>query len=275
MGVVRRIAATVLLLLTLGACDLTVRLDTALEADGSGTFTIGMDLDRELRDLLASESTPESGMRAIEDLYDGLEAAGWEVSTADGDAGLSYVATRAFDDESGFDRALAELSGARGGGARGLGGFRLEIDEHTEQSFLQSRSTFSAVVDTSQVELTEIQRALRDLIASQLHFEIRASLPGAIREVEGSGVQGDGEVVWRPAFGERVVMAASSSAPRIGSLLLILVPSLILLALLGWFLLGRRSRRLAREDQQELLVLTDPATITLEAPAETIDRAAR
>lgn len=229
----------------LSACELTVRIGTILEGDGSGEFSLAMQLDRELVEGLeqAAASDPDSDLSTLEALFDDLAATGWMTTRSEPAGGLLLRARRPFADSEDFDRALAELAGAGGRAEQpvGLGG--LDLDHRVERSFLRTSARFSGRIDLSLGDEVEpIVRQLADALADAVHFEIGARLPGSATVEEGGGtIEGD-EIVWRPQIGTVTRFQARSSQIRTSSLLLIVLPALILLAISGWLIAGRRRR---------------------------------
>lgn len=247
--------AGVLLVLTMSACDMTVRIGTAVEADGSGRFSIGITMDREMRDAL--EQSEGDNLQTLEALFDGLQQKGWAVTTSQPQGGIEWEATRAFADSAEFDRALGELGNAQQGTTDGLTGLKLEVDQRVERSFLRTNANFSGSIDTTGGEaIPDDARALVKAMGEVVRFEIQAELPGAVVEQAGDGTVRDGTVVWRPGLGTSLDFSARSSALNTGALMALLVPALGLLAGSGWFLVRRRR---------------GPAPITIEpAPIEEI-----
>jgi len=242
MRPLRLFAVAAGLMLALSSCEMTVRLVTHLEADGSGTFAIGMLLDKELRDQLEGSAAEAAGtgLEPIEELFDGLEARGWVVDRSEPTGGLALEARRSFEDPDGFEAVLAELSSARTGEATGFGDVSFELDYSPTGSFLRRGIEFRGVVDTSSANLTEDQQALQEALGQLFRLEIRAELPGSVTLTDGEGIVGEDVVVWRPVLGSRVEFGAAASSVRMGSLLAIVVPAVLLLGLIGWFALGRR-----------------------------------
>lgn len=250
----RAALAGVLLVLTMSACDMTVRIGTALKADGSGRFTIAIATDREMRDALEQS---EDSLQTLEALFDGLQQKGWTVTTTQPEGGIAWEATRSFADSSEFDRVLGELGNAQEGTTDTLTGLRLEVDQKVERSFLRTNGTFSGSIDTSGgAAIPEDARDLVKAMGEVVRFEIETELPGAVVEQTGDGTVRDGTVVWRPALGTKLAFSARSSALNTGALMVVLVPVLGLLGGGGWLLIGRRR---------------GPAPITIEpAPVEEI-----
>lgn len=233
---IARLASIALLVSLLSACQMTVRLTTRVNASGGGTFSIGMDVDKELRDQLESARSG-SGLASIQGLFDGLRDKGWATARTQPDGGLSFSATRSFKDEKGFDALLADLRSARGGEHDQFGGITLNLGFTTHKSFLKTNAAFRGTFDTSGGPAIdpELLKAMQGLV----RFEIRAELPGAISTGDGNGTVSNGVAVWRPDLGSALTFSARSTAIRVGPLMLILIPALMLLAGMAWFALGR------------------------------------
>lgn len=244
-----RIAAFALaLVFALASCEMNVRMDTTLDEDGSGSFTLTMGVDRELRDFLDAAAqqgiTERSSLALIEELFAGLESKGWTVARDEPDSGLRFEASRAFADSAGFDAVLEDLRSARTSEDTGFGDVEFTLGYERGGSTFRSDARFFGTVDTTQPDPTPAQRFLLEQAQRGLRFEIAARMPGAIGATDGGGTVGDGAVVWRPRIGESLSFFAESSSLKLGTLLAVLVPGIALLAGLGWFLLGRRRRRL-------------------------------
>ncbi len=254
----RRAAAAVILVLALSACEMTVRLTTTVHADGGGTFALGMALDDELVDQIEELARRDAdggvSLEPIQSLFDGLARAGWTVDRAEPEGGLTFEATRSFADADDFGRVLSELRTARTSEGTGFGEVRFELDVGSESSFLRSRQTFRGRIDTSQPGASADQQARADIVARLLTIEIVTAFAGSVGEVEGPGEIGEGRVVWRPVFGTATTFAATSSSLRVGSLLLVLLPGLVVLGGAGWFALGRRRQR-GDDGSEDLLVI--------------------
>ncbi|MGZ4120913.1 MAG: hypothetical protein ACXVQY_02080 [Actinomycetota bacterium] len=250
---IARPVAAVALGALLSACQMTVQVSTRVNGNGSGTLGLRMTIDKELRDALES-SKGGAGITSINDLFERLRATGWSLTKKEPSGGLDLLATRSFRDKKSFDAVLGELSGG-GGGALGALGYSLGYTTHS--SFLKTKTDFTGHVDTSAL-LTLVATTVTNgdrKVAQQIlqgagdnfRFELRASLPGAVSIHAGDGTVTNGVAVWRPALGSSVDIAASSSALKTGSLLLVGIPALLVLAGVGWFLIGRRQKTLIPE----------------------------
>lgn len=250
----RRLAAFGLLIVSLSACEMTVRFTTKLNSEGGGTFAIGMQLDRELREQLEgidASGESVSGLASIETLFQGLHAKGWITERTEPAGGLTLSAERRFVDSKDFDRTLSELGSARASGP--AGNVALELDYATQRSFLRTTSRFNGTIDTSgEGVLDEATKAVLKELAPVVHFEMRAEMPGGLGDVTGGGSTDGRAVVWRPDLGTALAFGATSSALRIGSLLALVVPGLALLGALAWFGLGRR-----KDEEAPLAIIPD------------------
>jgi hypothetical protein len=249
-----KIAAACSLILLLSACNMTVQITTQVNDRGGGTLGLRMVLDKEVRDVLEGSGGGQ-GIQALDDLFSQLRDAQWTVTRTEPAGGLDLRATRAFKDAKGFATAMSELSSGRSGGTGPLGGYSLGYTSHG--SFFKTKTGFSGTVDTTSwrsviaAALTkgnqQAAQALLDSASDKFHFEILATLPGSVSVSGGDGTVTNGQAIWRPALGSRVEIAATSSAIKTSSLLVVGVPGLLILAGLGWFIVGRRQRPLIAE----------------------------
>jgi hypothetical protein len=220
---------------------MNVRIGTKLEADGSGRFSIAMQVDRELRDQLEDSKDDRSGLVSIEGLFGRLQSQGWDVVTKQPAGGLSWEASKAFADSEAFDRVLDELGSAQGAPGERLAGIELTIDHDVTRSFLRTEAAFSGHIDTTGGEaLDESTRKLVQALGEVIRFEIAADLPGAIAEQTGDGTVRQGRIVWRPRIGTALDFSARSTALNTGALLIVLMPTLGLAGAGAWLLVGRR-----------------------------------
>jgi hypothetical protein len=245
-------AATVAALIFLTAgCTMSVKMTTVLNAKGGGTFGIEMALDREFRDQLSGGA---DGLSSLEDLFTRLQGRGWTVSKTQPNGGLDYVASRSFKNRQGFEAALSELGSAQTS-VSPLGGITTDFTQ--KDSFLKANTDFHGSVDMSNLvpilkgalnlRSDDQARQLVDSLSDHFQFDIQAKLPGSVAINKGDGTVTDGTASWSPKLGSRMEFDASSSAIKTGSLLLIGIPGLLVLAGIGWFLLGRRQRPLIAE----------------------------
>ena len=291
-----RIAAACFLTVLLSACNMTVQIDTHLNDHGGGNVGLQISMDREVRDLLEGSNNGQ-GLTRLEDLFGGLRDQGWVVTRTEPSGGLTLQATRAFKDKAGFTAALVELSGGSAGNGT-LGGYTL--DYTSRGSFLKTKTQFSGRVDTTSwrniiaASVThgnqQQAQSILDAAADRFHFEIHASLPGSVAVTNGDGTVTNDVAVWRPRLGGVVQIGAQSSAIKTASLLIVGLPVLLILAGVGWFVLGRRQRPLITEAptpahrrrervakpataEQLLAIMPDPAPITLDDKVIDLDEA--
>lgn len=251
----RLAAAGAILVLGLAACEMTLRLETRLEGDASGTFTVAMLLDREFLEGLRAfeelgappgEDEPLAGLSTLTAFFECLESAGWNVTQREPDGGLSLEASRPFASPDAFDDVLASMR-CRDEAEDGiqLSNLGLEIDLGTERSFLRSTWFLRGSVDLRGPALDEESRELLQSVAEAaadvFTLEIAARLPGSIAVREGGGVVEEGRVSWTPRLGRELVFSARSSRIRAGSVAVIVGP-VVALAGLGVWLLARRRR---------------------------------
>lgn len=263
------------LVFLLSGCEMTVRFDTTVDAAGGGAFSVGIHMDRELRRQLEdidAVGTVGSGLSSLTAVFDRLSVAGWTSKRTEPDGGLSLEATRRFADPGGLQRALGELETARRDETRlELGSVRLRMDYGSEKSFFRSRARISGELDMTGGEEQDAgtRETIDALVGDDVRIEVRASMPGSIEVGEGGGVVKDGTVVWRPRLGDRLRFAARSSNLQLGSLLLVLIPVLLLLAA-GWFALARRRRPGAEGDVMPEPVVPEPIEPAEPAAAEPV-----
>jgi hypothetical protein len=242
------------LIVLFSACNMNVQITTKVNDKGGGTLGLTIVLDKELRDVLEG-SNGGQGLTSLESLFGRLHDEGWATSRTEPSGGLDLRATRAFSDKKSFATAMSELSTGSAGGASPLGGYSLGFT--SQSSFLKTRTDFSGRVDTSSLRQviaavvthgnqTEA-KAFLDAASDNFQFEIRASLPGSVSVKSGDGTVTNGVAVWRPALGSILDFSATSSAIKTSSLLLVGLPGLLILAGLGWFIIGRRQRPLIAE----------------------------
>lgn len=231
-----------------GGCQMQVELGVDVERDGSGRITVAVDLDAE-----AAERLPDlAGQLRLDD----LEAAGWEVEgpTATAGGATALTATRAFSTPEEATRVLGDVSGA--------GGPFQELEVARRSSFLTTDYTFTGAVDlTAGVEgfaddglrsllegsgfslgSTDLEQAIGAPVDETFFFEVRATLPGSIT-VEGAGVEDGAGVVWSPAVGERVVLAARSEMLHRQRAAWLALCAAAFLAMVVVVVFGRRRRR--------------------------------
>ncbi len=247
-----RVVALGLLVSATSACQLTVQITTSLEPDGGGTLRIAMVMDAELVAQLKKLGQGESeGLADIEALFERLRAKGWTIERKEPAGGLILGATRRFADAEAFNVTLSELNSSSSGGAFGDLGPTLGVK--AARSFLRSSTSFSGSMDLSGTGLDPKVRSYLEPLSRVVQFEVRARMPGALGDVTGGGVAEGDEVVWRPKLGSSLSFAAQSSSLRVGALLAVLVPVLLVVGGSAWFMLGRRRP----EDDQPMAIIPD------------------
>jgi hypothetical protein len=242
MRALRGLVAALGLMFVLSSCEMTVRIATQVNGDGSGRLAMTMAVDQELRGILEATQdnglTDASGIALLESLYDGLVARGWTVTRSEPAGGLSLDASKAFADKAGFEGLLNDIRTARAGGGSSLGALSFRLDYEHSSSFLRNTARLTGEMDTT--GLPELRTDQREALERALRFEIRAELPGSVTMTGGDGTVSDGAVVWRPQLGTRATFGAMGSSMRLGSLMMLMIPGLMLLGGIGWFALGRR-----------------------------------
>lgn len=237
----RTIAAMLALVFATAACEVTVRIGTDLEKDGSGRFSLAVALDKELRDQLAEGHETDS-LASLEALFDRLKQKGWTVTTTQPNGGVSYEASRAFKDSADFDALIGEVGTAQEGSAvRDLGGIALVVDHDVRKSFFKTESSFSGRIDTSGgTALSDQTKQLIEALGQYVHFEVSATMPGAVTDQTGGGSVSEGTIVWRPRLGTALEFSSSARGLNTGALMVVLIPTLLLAAGVGVWLRKRR-----------------------------------
>jgi hypothetical protein len=245
---IARATMVVVLIALLSGCQMTVRITTHLNSSGGGTLTLGMVLDKELRDTLEGGASGND-LSSVEDLFGRLHDRGWTVTRTEPAGGLDIEANKTFKDSKAFDAALQDLRSGSPGQSR-LGSASPAIGYSTSGSLFRTKSRFTGVVDTTSLLTPGAEKQVQQLLntfADDFHFEIRAILPGAVSITKGDGTVADNVAIWRPKLGTRLEFSAASSAIKTGAMLGFGIPLLVVLAAAGWFLLGRRQRTLVPE----------------------------
>lgn len=260
----------IVLPLLLSACRLDVRVTTTLDASGDGgRIAVALELDEQLRGRLAADP---QGSVDLEGSMRALRARAWNVTervTARG--GLRIDAMRRFESEQGLRAALQELRDARGDGVSTFGDLRLDLSYDVSRSFLRTRAVMRGTIDTTPG--TPIDEATRQAFAELVRFEVRANLPGSPTVRDAGGLSTNGAVVWHPELGRTMAIAATSSAVRAGSVLMIVAPAFLVLLALFAFVVRRRRRVPAGivrlPEAVEPVRAAEPVLVVLDVPVET------
>jgi hypothetical protein len=233
----RRGLAALTLGMLLGACQLTVGVDTTVDASGQGTVTLHMGMDEE---LLTTAKADLAEMQAFESLFEDLAARGWVVTRVQPDGGLEMRAERAFSSVAEHSKVIGQLQGALARNPSELiGDLKFDLRLRTNKGLFQTRARFDGSIDTaSGITLPpHLLSAIEDLV----RFEVGVTLPGEAKA--GAGASSDGSrIVWHPPLGERSAFAASSEALRLGPTFVGLFAILALTALAISSAVGRRRR---------------------------------
>ena len=244
----RAFVVVVALVLTSTACEIDVQLDTVVNDDGSGRFSLRFVIDKELVDLARNAGEdPFTALACPEE----LTKTGWRCGRSTEGGGLTISLDRSFRSHDEFNGAMAELEriAAEQEGPTAQF-FKLRIER--DSGFLKSRTAVAGSVDLTATGVLgnaspESRQTLETIIsqaASEFFtFRLTTDLPGSVSSTTGEpeSVRG-GKVKWRPRLGRTLSFRAESSAYNVGSLVVIGAPSLALLALLVWPLVRRRSR---------------------------------
>ena len=251
MRVARAAIVAVLLVATTAACQMDVTLDTTIARDGSGTFALRFEADKELVDL--ARNTGQDPFTPLGELSEDLQRRGWRVTRSTPRGGLSVGIERRFSSPGDLNRALAALEAEvpeRGGPARGF--FHVEVGRSS--GFLRSRTSFEGSMDLStdsllgESDLTEeAKNTLRPIVEQAagefFRFTVRVALPGDISSATGDPDRTrGGTVTWSPELGKKVTITASSSAYSMSGFLAIGVPVVLVIAIVVVLLLRRRRR---------------------------------
>lgn len=244
----RMFAIVVALVLTCAACEINVRLDTVVNDDGSGRFSLRFVIDKELVDLARNAGEdPFTALACPEELTE----TGWRCGRSTEGGGLTISLDRSFRSHGEFNGAMAELeriAAEQEGPSAQF--FKLRIER--DSGFLKSRTAVAGSVDLTATGVLgnaspESRQTLETIITQAagefFTFQLTTELPGSVSSSTGEPESvNDGKVTWRPRLGRTLTFRAESSAYNIGSLVVIGAPSLVLLMLVVWPLLRRRRR---------------------------------
>lgn len=233
--------------LLLSGCQVDVSVGVDSRADGSGTVTATVTLDR-----AASAQLPDlAGHLRVDD----LKAAGWQVDgpTDAGDGGKAVTATRRFSDPSGAASAMSQLSGRSGP----FQDFRLR----RQRSLLKTTTRFEGTVDLTSgiegfsddelrarlggsalgVDVSALQQRLGVVFDRVFTFSVATRLPGDV--TSNAPTQAGNGAVWKPTLGEKVLLRAEASqwnTRQITGAVVAVMAGLALALLLLTRLIGRR-----------------------------------
>ncbi|MGF1667648.1 MAG: hypothetical protein ACFCVC_15425 [Acidimicrobiia bacterium] len=162
----------------LSGCGLRTWVDVTIDDDSSGTVTLEVASDQELRDGLATFS-PD--VDAVAELTNGLADQGWVIETAPADGEWEgVVATQTFAD-------FAELEGLLGEALQG-GGSNLELVE-TDDGYSLAAALGPPASGTNEADLFA---QVSDVI--ELDGRLSVRFPGKVTESNGT-VSDDGQTV--------------------------------------------------------------------------------
>lgn len=256
----RRGVAALALGVILGACQLSVGIDTTVDPTGAGTVALRMGMDEE---LVTTARADLAEMSAFDSLFEELGERGWEVTKTQPDGGLVMLAERVFEDGAGHRTAMKELQTVlRSNPSELIGDLRFDLNLRANKGLFQTRARFEGSIDTtSGVKLDpHLLSAVEDLV----RFEVGVTLPGEATVGGGEASAEGTRIVWRPSLGEKVKFAASSEAMRLGPMFFALFAALALLAAAIGSLVSRRRR--ASEVRSGTTVRSDepPPVLVLE-----------
>ena len=242
-------AAVVAVVVSCAACQIDVQLDTTVNADGSGRFSLRFVVDKELVDL--ARNTGEDPFTTLA-CPDELRSSGWTCGRTTEGGGLQISLNRSFRSHDEFNAAMAELErlAAEQEGPTAQF-FKLRIAR--ESGFLKSRTAVTGSVDLTATgvlgQASEESRATLETIITQaagefFTFALTVELPGKVTGTTGDPERIDGgKVIWRPRLGRSLSFGAESSAYNVGSVAIIGGPALALLVLLAVTLIRRGRKR--------------------------------
>ena len=246
-GVRRRLLPLVatLVLLACSACQVDIGVGVDAKADGSGTVQVSATLDK--------EAAAQAGPLALDD----LKKAGWRVDgpSATASGGQIVRVSKPFRDPAELARVVAEVSGQ-------TGPFH-DFSLSRRRSFFRTTTRFSGVVDLSSgvagftdqdlqqrlgadsaLDPAAVERVTRARLNQLFAFAVTARLPGSVQTSNAPTTAGNG-AVWKPKFGERIAMNATSRAYNTGPVAftaLAVVAALALLAVFAVRIVRRRRR---------------------------------
>ncbi|MCA1830511.1 MAG: hypothetical protein ABR552_10975 [Actinomycetota bacterium] len=260
--VARAAVAVAALAVVLSGCQANVRLVTTLDGRGGGTFAFQMTFDKQAIDAAAARA--ELGVKDLDELFNSLGKSGWTIAQSQPkDGGLVVGATHAFKDPVEFASVITSLRRTKAGSGIDLDFFDARYETH--RTFFRTRSTFTGAFHTATKD-KNINNLLA-IVRSYMQIEVRVVMPGAVNIRDSFGSIDDGAAVWLPQFGTDQTFSASASAWRLGSMLLIVLPSLLLLAGVAWLAFGRRGKPLETK-----AIVPDEKTSTIVLDEPTVDQ---
>jgi hypothetical protein len=237
-------ALIVVLSVSMSACQATIRVGVATNADGSGTVTVTGVLDRD-----ASRAIPD----LAQELRTGdLQQAGWRIAgpkPASG-GGSTVSASKDFRTPAEANQILDQISGQNGA-------FRLRLSRR--RSFFSTSTTFAGTVDLTCGLECFGDRQLQQQLGANLGldpaklqqagiapgqivgFEVGVHLPGSIRTTN-APTRSDGDLQWPMKLGEKGSLLATARVLDV-TRVVILAAAALALVLLALVLLVRWRRR--------------------------------
>jgi hypothetical protein len=145
-----RVVAALALLIVLAGCQVHLTVDTKVEADGSGTVSVGVGLD--------DEALAKVGDLGAQLRVDDLRASGWTVTgpTREGDGNTWVRATKPFSDPAGATSVLNEVNGPEGA----FGGWKVARSSST----LSTSYSVTGAADLTKGMATFSDQALSDAL---------------------------------------------------------------------------------------------------------------
>jgi hypothetical protein len=219
--IIRVAALGALLVVATAACRLDITATTSVGADGSGHFSLGFVVDKELADL--ARNAGQDTLSTLCDVASDLSARGWDVNRSTAGGGLRLELGRDFSGPEDLERALGELArclSLKGGS----GGRFFDLKVKRSSSLLRTTTAVEGSVDLTAAGLlsssgfdASTRKQLQGFIEQTgnqfFQFSLGAKLPGGVSGTEGDPTSVDGgEVTWRPQLGRKLTFRASSSS---------------------------------------------------------------
>lgn len=234
--------------ISLSACQATMRVGVDVKNDGSGSIAVTAHLDRDAASFAPDVRTAD------------LVKSGWKVvgPTPAANGGVDFTASKAFTNPAQARAVVSELSGP-------TGPFRnLVIASH--RSFFKTTTSFQGSVDLScgltcfsdpqlqqalggspdlGIDSAKLQADAGIIVDRLFQFEVAARLPGAVQSSNAPSQVGNG-AVWKVGLGQKAVLMAQARAWNVTHLAVVIVVAVLVLVAAGLVLQRRRSVRRRR-----------------------------
>lgn len=214
-------------LLLLPACGLRTWVDVSIAEDSTGTVTLQVASDQELRDGLATFS-PDAD--PVDQITSGLTEQGWAIEPAPDDGEWEgVIATRPFANPDELESLLGEA--LQGG------------DSSFELAETDSGYSFSAALGPPDSDTNEADLFAQASEVIELDGRLSMEFPGDITSSNGE-VSAEGNVVTWTYDEETIVgLEVNAEAEKPGQNTVVIVVLLVVGLLLGWFLATRLRQR--------------------------------